>query len=194
VAKVITFPEAEPFYDFDNDCLAFHANVEGKTIECIVTLELLMASFRATDPSEETMRQSYREYKEEIQAIARTHIDNGWIDNEDRVFLTTRYTRLKVTFDESPKAREFVAFAHRILLDIIGPNAEEVIIEWQGDEDPPGSPSISVRIVDPDTTHSVKAFFGSKESADTNTLSFNLARLWSSILRERSRKLNLRMG
>jgi hypothetical protein len=205
VAKIITFPESEPEYVFNRDCLAFHANVDGKSVKCMVTAEFLMTNFRIPDStpdfSEEAMRNAYRVYKLEIQKIATDHIENGWIDDDSRIFLTTRFTRLNVKFgeryDESPRIRTLVVSAHRILLDLIGPNAEAVNVEWRewnGDEDPPGHPGISVRIADPDTSRSGKVFFGPKESDDPNTLRVYLALLWSGILRERSRKLNLKVG
>jgi hypothetical protein len=162
----------------------------------MVTAELLFSQFGAKDFTEEEMRRAFGEHQAEIQALARTHIENGWV-NEGRVFLTTRFTRLSVVYsqplDTLPRFRNAVDSAHRILTGLIGPNAETVSVEWSVDEDPP-DPGINVRIADPNAPYSVKAFFGQKESADPDILSVYLARLWGSVLRARSQKLTGKFG
>jgi hypothetical protein len=92
VPKDIQFPEAEPRYVFERDCLGFRALADGKPVECMVTAELLFSRFKARDMSEEALRQAYREHKATIQGIARRHIENGWIDEENRVFLTSHFS------------------------------------------------------------------------------------------------------
>ena len=195
MAKEIEFPELEPVYIADRDCLIFRAIAYDKPVECVVTAGLLMANFGALDIDKESLLKSYQEHKPDIHTLAMNHIENGWIDEEGRVFLTKRFTRLKVTYgdhyDESPAVRSLVDTAHRILLNLIGPNAEKVNVEWSGEEYPP---RISVQIIDPDTLHSSKIFFNAKDSADSNTVSISLARLWSKVLRERSLKLDLKMS
>src|SRR4051812_46925590 len=99
VAKIV-FPDGEPSYVFDWDCLAFRALADGKPVECLVTGELLMARFGATSMTEESLRQAYRTHKNEIQDVARNHLEHGWIDEASRVFLTTRFTRLRVRFSD----------------------------------------------------------------------------------------------
>jgi hypothetical protein len=195
--KEINFPDAEPRYIFDRDCLGFRAFADGKPLACMVTAELLYTRFGARDFTEEAMRRAYREHRPEIQAIARTHIENDWIDEQGRVFLTTRHSRLNVRFDDEvnnhPRGRELVEPAHRLLLGIIGPDAEKVDVEWGVI---PGSayPELHLRIADPDVPYSVEGLFGPGESADPTTFGVHLARLWGSILRARSRILTSRFG
>jgi hypothetical protein len=195
VAKVINFPESEPFYDFDSDCLIFGAIVDGKSVECVLTAGLLVANFGASDIDKESLLKAYQVRKEEIHTLARKHIEHGWIDEESRVFLTKRFTRLNVTFgglyNESSIVRSLVDSAHRNLLDIIGPNAEEVNVKWNGDDVPP---RISLQITDPETSHTVKSIFSPKDSADTGRLGISLGLLWSKVLRERSLKHGLKMS
>src|SRR5207244_2212688 len=88
----ITFPDSDPRYILDRDCLAFRATVDGKPVECLVTAELLLSEFGAKGMDEAEMRAAYRERKAKIQGLARSHIERGWVDPENRVFLTTRYT------------------------------------------------------------------------------------------------------
>src|SRR5262245_49240489 len=169
VPKEILFPEVEPRYVFERDCLGFRALADGTPVECLVTAELLLARFGAQDWTEDALRQAYREHRATIQAIARNHIANGWID-EEGLLLTTRFTRLSVTFGE--RLREWAAgrakadAAHHMLTEIIGPNAEEVIVEWDADDRPPGQLSINLRIADPSIPYSVKALLGPREWED----------------------------
>jgi hypothetical protein len=177
VAQEITFPNVEPLYVFDRDCLSFRAIVDGLLpVECIVTAELLLSQFGAKSFTEEDMRKAFQEHRAEIQALARTHIENNWI-NEGRIFLTTRFTRLNVTYGRDletvPRFRILVESAHRMLTGIIGPNAETVNVEWSVDQDQP-APGINVRIADPSAPYSVKTFFGPKEMADPDILSVYL--------------------
>ncbi len=198
MAREILFPEVEPLYVFDRDCLAFRALADGKPVECMATAEFLLARFGAHDVAEGSLRQAYRDHKHDIQEIARNHIANGWIDEEGRIFLTTRFTRLDVTFGGRLNAwdggRESATAAHRILTEIIGPNAEEVVVEWAGEGHPPGQLSITLRISDPSIPHSVKLFLGPNEWENETTLRVILAGAWGATLRARSRKLLLTSG
>jgi hypothetical protein len=198
VPKEIQFAEVEPRYVFERDWLAFPARVDGKPVECLVTLELLMARFGAREPSEQAMRQAYREHRAAIQAIARNHIENGWSDEESRVFLTTRFTRLRVTFGdglgEGTVGRNSAEAAHRMLTDMIGPNAEEVSVEWDAEDGPPDQACISLRISDPSLPFSAKRVLAPKVWRDHTALVLLLAGVWGDLLRTRSRKLILQSG
>jgi hypothetical protein len=198
VPTEIEFPNIEPTYDFDRDCLSFRARVDSQPVECLVTAELLLARFGARDMTEEAMREAYREHRTEIQDIARSHIANGWIDEEARIFLTTRFTRLSVTFNERLDqwaiGRAAAEAAHQMLTKIIGPNAEEVIVEWDGGERLPGDLLISFRIADPSVPFSVKVSLGPAEWQDRTALNVWLAGNWGAILRARSRKLLVKLG
>ena len=198
MTKRIVFPEIAPRIVFEGDCLAFPALVNETPVECLVTGELLMHRFGATDFTEAAFRESFAWRRSEIQEIARQHIENGWVDEEHRILLTTRFTQLNVTFGdhsgEAAASRALIDAAHRMLTDIIGPNAETVDVEWSGSDGPAGQPGINLRISDPSTPYSIKAFLTPKQWEDPTTLGLFLARLWSSILRARSRKLTLLSG
>ena len=148
--------------------------------------------------TEEVMRKAYQDHRAEIQTIARAHIENGWIDEDNRVFLTTRFTTLTVTFKDNleglPGGRAIADSAHRILSGIIGPDAKTVNVDWSANADAPGQSVLNVQITDPTTGRSAAESFDPKESADPSTLRFRLASLWGDILRERSRVLNLQAG
>ena len=194
----ILFPEADPRYVIERDCLSFPARVDDKPVECLVTLELLMARFGVREPSEQAMRQAYREHRLAIQAIARNHIESGWIDEENRLILTTRFTRLTATFGErfhaSVSLRTSAEAAHRMLLAIIGPNAEDVIVEWDVENQPQGLAGLVLRIADPSLFFSGKVVIGPKAWQDPPALSLILGGLWGDVLRARSRKLILQSG
>ena len=198
VAKIITFPDSELRYLSDSDCLAFDALSDDQRITCVVTAGLLYSRYGARDFAEESLRKAYHEHRAEIQEIASTHIENGWIDEEDHVFLMTRYTRMKVTFDGSlekfPGSRAMADSAHRILTGIIGPNAEAVEVTWGGSVDSSGVSDIRVLITDPETRYSTVGGLGFAESANPTLLSIYLAGVWGNILRARSRKLSIRAG
>jgi Protein of unknown function (DUF1488) len=197
VPNEILFPDVEPTYVFDLDCLAFRAIVDGRPIECLVTAELLLTRFGARDMTEASLRETYRQHRPEIQVIASGHIEHGWIDDERRVFLTTRFTRLTVTYDEKlRKWREGLALAESaasVLIDIIGPNAEAVTLQWGVPENMPSESAIQLRLVDPEMSFSVSVIFGGLPNKEKN-LSLVMGQVWASFLRERSRRLNLKSG
>lgn len=194
----ITFPNSEPQYAWDRDCLVFPALVGGEPVQCFVSAELLFSRFGAGDFTEEEMRKAYRDHREEIQTIARAHIENGWIDEDRRVFLTTRFTRLTVTFGQGleaiPDGHRAVTAAHRTLTDIIGPGAEGVNVDWDAQVDPSTSPKVSLKISDPTTGRAITGSFEAHELVNSTMFRLALAGLWNFILRERSRRLNLQAG
>ena len=163
--EAIAFPDVEPQYLFDRDCLAFRAFADGKPVQCLVTAELLMTSFGARGLSEQSMREAYRQHRPQIQELARLHINLGWIDSEGRVFLNKRHTKLTVSFAGSiagwSGGRMLVDAAHRMLLEIIGPNAGSVTIEWDRAEDSYRQPVLTLRITNPELPASSGAVFSS---------------------------------
>jgi hypothetical protein len=191
----IIFPDIEPEYIFDRDVLAIRALADGKPVQVMVTAELLMTRFSARDITEEALRDAYRQHKDEIQSIAGNHIKMGWIDEGRRVFLTTRYTRLHVTFDprfaEWAPALDLAKTFHRILTDIIGPNAGEVKVSWNlSGELNQGRPFLEVRVSDASGPPEFWLTFDLSEAA-TNSLAINvrLAEMWSTLLKHRSQHL-----
>jgi len=193
----ISFPAIEPRYVFERVCLAFPALADGKPIECYVTAELLNAGFGATDFTEKSMREAYTSHRAEVQALAQGHIENGWIDDQNRVFLTTRHTRLSVTYDDDvdkiPRGRDIATSAQRFLTGIIGPNAQAVDVRWVASVERPFA-GIYVEISDPVTKYFARGFVGQKETIDGDFNSFHLAKLWSGVLGERSRVLTGNLG
>jgi hypothetical protein len=198
VAKEILFPDREPVYLFDRDCLAFRALVEGRPVECMITAELLLSRFGARDMTEGSLREAYRKHRAGIQAIARDHIENGWIDADHRLFLTTRFTRLTVTFDsrlgEWREGRALAEQAHRVLTELIGPNAETVNVEWAAAETRPGEAGVLLRLEDPAMSFSVSAAFDAGKQNNAASLGLFLGQVWAGFLRERSRRLSLKSG
>ena len=195
----IVFPDIEPAYIFERDVLALRALADGNPVQVMVTAEFLMARFGTRDISEEALRDAYRQHKDEIRSIARNHIEMGWIDEERRVFLTTRYTRLHVTFDarfdESPPALDLAKTFHRTLTDIIGPNAGEVRVSWHlsGELDQ-GRRRLEVRVSDASGPPEFGLSFDLSEAANRVAISFRLAEMWSSLLKRRSLHLILKSG
>lgn len=194
----ITFPAPDPQYVFDRDCLAFRAIAGGRTVMCLVTCELLYSNFGAKDFTEQEMRRAFREHSAQIQAIAKEHIENGWIDEEGRVFLTTRHTRLHVTITDSltrwPEGLAAAKESRPLLLDIIGPNAEEVNVEW-GTFDGPDQPTlVSLSIHDPKLAITNRTTFTPPLPADPDTRRLWFARIWAHILKMRSQRLAIKTG
>jgi hypothetical protein len=198
VPPEIVFPNAEPWYVFERDCLGFRAVVDGKGVECLVSLELLMSRFGAREPTEESLRAAYRERRDELRQIARSHIENGWIDEEGRVLLTTRYTRLQVSFSdrlrENKEGMQVAEAAQRRLAEIIGPNAEEVHVAWDGSSPPGGHLTINFHLGDPSVPFSLQVFLDQYNWRNPTAFQLTLAGAWGSVLRARSRKLILQSG
>src|SRR5581483_6850260 len=190
----ILFPDVEPRYDFDRDCLAFPAKVAGKLTDCLVTLELLMQNFGAQEPTEEAMRRAYTEHKEEIRDMARTHIRLGWIDEDYHVILTTHHTRLDVHYDTPLVDDPRVVSAHRFLIGLIGPNAGHVRIEWRQSPESPPNPAIHLAVKDPAIRRQVSTSFPPKAWDDPNLLQVMLAQIWSALLSARSRHILQKSG
>ena len=203
MANEILFPDQEPAYDFDRDLLVFQAVADGKSVECVVTAELLIARFGAHDPSPTSLRGAYREHLAEIQDIARGHIQHGWIDDERRVFLTRRYTRLTVDYDKGLRLwPEGLALAEALepgLIELIGPNAGAVDLLWGVSGDPDKDKrAIILRLVDPEMSLVVSEGIGGvipgKEKEQAKSLSILLGKVWANFLRKRSWRLSLKSG
>jgi hypothetical protein len=198
VPQEIVFPDAEPSYVFDRDVLAFRALADGKPVQVMVTGELLMSSFGARDMTEASLRDAYQRNRDDLRDLARTHIQMGWVDEQSRVFLTTRYTRLHVTFGDRLSAwstgRILADTAHRLLVDLIGPSAGEVVVEWGVAEDGQDRRMVTLDIRDPAFQTSVQAIIDQKEFDDPSVLELRLARIWGTILQMRSHRLSLKSG
>ena len=194
----ITFPDPEPRYISNRDCLAFRAGVDGKPVDCLVSGELLSRQFGAKDLTEGEMREAYHKYTPELQDLARSQIEHGWIDQNNRVFLTTRYTRLHVTFDDQlglgSNERSLAETAHRVLLELIGPTAEEVSVEWSCAKEDRRRAAIAIHITDPVIPWSVSTILHSKDWEDPGWLQIHLAQLWGSLLQARLRDQVMRTG
>jgi hypothetical protein len=196
--KSIEFPDTEPGYIFERDCLLFRAVVDGKPVDCFVTGELLMVRFGAQAITGDALREAFLERRAEIEGIARNHIENGWIDEDGRILLTTRFTRLDVSFDERlsewPDGLAGAKVAIRVLTEIIGPNAEEVsvAVAESGSSEP--RRSLTLIIADPSLPFSTRTALAPEERQDPITLRILLAGIWGAVLRARSRKYILMSG
>jgi hypothetical protein len=190
----ILFPEVEPRYVVERDCLGFRAVADGKHVECLVTAELLCSRFGSKEFTEKAMRRAFGEHREEIHAIARSLLEYGWIDDDNRVFLTTRYTRLTVHIDEPLAKDQRVATAHRMLTDVIGASAGEIVIEWRTSRENPPHPAIHLSVKDPAIPRVVSTAFPPKAWDDLTTLRLRVAQLWSALLMARSHDLVLKSG
>ena len=194
----IQFPEVDPRYVSERDCLEFPATRDGKPVRCLITAELLMARFGARDMFEEAMRRAFEEHKSEIRAIARDHIANGWVDPEGSIILTTRFTQLTVTFadrlKEWPEGYEEAVKSNRILAEILGPNAEEVTVVWDREAFRTDPVSLVLHISDPTIPISTTCHLRSKDLLAVVILRGVLAGAWGSILRRRFEKLISRFG
>jgi hypothetical protein len=195
----IVFPDVEPRYVFERDCLGFRALVDGKPVECLISAELLFSQFDSQEFSEEALRRAFHAHRPIIEAIARSHIENGWIDEAGQVLLTTRYTRLTVTFGDQlqnwPTGMEIVQGLHRMLLQIIGSNAEKVAVEWDVSEHFFADPGITLQLSDPSLPYSEKLHFVNQEWRKPKEFrSIILAGAWAAILRARSRNLVIKSG
>jgi len=196
VPRDITFPETEPRYDCNRDSLAFDVRVDGKSAVCLVSGEFLMQHFGAREFEESVFQETFAAHRVEIQEIARNHIENGWLDERGCLFLNTRYTRLTVTFGgrlaEWSEGRALAEKAHRILLEIIGPDAETVHVEWITENRTPDDPLIGVMILNPSTPPPMRVLFHLKDFNNPTALKVDLAFLWNTVLRMRSRDLALK--
>ncbi len=194
MAKDIRFPEGEPRYVPERDCLGFRAIADGTNVECLVTAEFLFSRFGSKEFTEKAMRQAFDDHRDEIQDIARSLLEYGWIDEEKRLFLTTRFTRLTVHFDQLLAGDPRVAAAHRMLTDVIGPSAGELVIEWRTPRENPPNPSILLSIKDPVIRREMATSFPPEAWDDPTTLRVRLAQVWSALLRARSHDLVLKFG
>ena len=194
----VEFPDPDSNYLSDEDCLSFRALLEGEPITCLVTAKFLMIHFGASDLSEEELRQAFSEHRTEIERIVREQIANGWIDDQRRIILRARVTKLRVTFDEGlrkgPEGLAMANEANKILIKLIGPTAEDVILEWDGAVEADGVGRISLLISDPTSDYSVKKVLDAKQWERVWYLSLNLGSIWGAILRGRSQKLLLQSG
>lgn len=192
----IDFPDTEPSYVFQRDCLAFSARMDGKPVECLITFELLLQRFGARGFAEAEAREAFRRHEDEIQDIARHHLEMSWISPEGRVLLTTRFTRLKVSYGPNlcqwAEGKALAEAAFRLLAEVIGPTGGEVSVEWERPSGPFDAPEILLRLAD--ASGSVSAVFDPRELKSSSLLRIRLARLWGELLEIRSQKLILQFG
>jgi hypothetical protein len=155
-----------------------------------------MSRFGAKEPSEESMRQAYQEHKAEIRAIARHHIEMGWVSKDNHVLLTTRFTTLKIKFGEGLRARpREYQLALKVMLflkEMVGPQAGEVSVEvdW---EEKDGHGRIVV-IFDDVGGGRAADWFEPKDGEFPNRLRAWIACLWGDLLQARSHHLIQRSG
>jgi hypothetical protein len=195
VPQNIQFVEGKPRYIFERDCLEFRALVDGRDVECLVTGELLMHRFGARAFTEDAFREAFTRHESEIHAIAQHHIEMGWINPENLVILTTRFTTLKVKLGEELRKRnrelEMAGLVLRLLAQVIGPGSGEVTAEldWEEKEGRP----ILVIILD-DAVGGAANWFYVKELESESAMRVQLARLWGDFLQIRAQKLIQRSG
>jgi hypothetical protein len=189
MAEQIIFPDREPYWEFDRDCLSFPAFVDGKRVKCLVTAELLMARFGARIPSQEECKRAYEKHKAEIQDIARSLILAGQVMPNNEVLLTTRVFRLKlVSFgDQLQRDKELFSKAQKAtasLEEVVGSSAGMTKAEWDRGEDEGGRPLLILRLSD--WTGWVSAVFHPRELDSADQMRFRFHRLWGNLLQIRS--------
>lgn len=195
MSKEIVFPEIEPDYVFDRDCLAFPALVDGKSIACFASGELLMHRFGATAFTEKALREALARHKAKIHSIARHHIEMGWVNSENQVILTTHFTTLQISFGDElrkrPAAFEIATMAQQVVAELVGPSSGEVAVKFDWEEKD-GRPIFVVMMHDTVGTASNWFYMPKTESVDRLRVWLN--RLWGELLQIRSRKLIQRFG
>lgn len=193
--EATTSPNAEFQYLFDRDALAIRIPVDGKEYQCIVLAELLYSRFGAKDTTEVEMERAYREHRDVIQTIAIDHVKNGWADEQGRLFLTTRFTRLAVFYGEElrawPDGLAFAQRAQKLLTEIIGPEGGMVDVYWESKAIKSENRGVSLRIFDPELAYSIAGLFESRHMVQGAETRLHLANLWGFLLQQRSRKLIL---
>jgi hypothetical protein len=135
------------------------------------------------------MLECYQQNRETIQQIARTHIEMGWINPDNDLLLTARYTRLTVTYGPSLRSwsgvQALAEDASRYLIQLIGPFADEVFIEWDRGE-AQSHPVLTLRISG--SSRSVSAVFEVEELRRPSHRQIRLSRVWGDFLQLRVQK------
>jgi hypothetical protein len=195
VPREILFPEGELYYVFERDCLGFRALVDGKSVGCLVTGELLMHRFGASAFTEEAFREAYSKHEAEIHAIARHHIEMGWINSDNLVILTTLFTTLRFNYGEDlrkkPRELALAEAAARVLAELIGPGSREVTVDLDWEEKDGHRPFV---VILNDPAGMAVSRFETKELEPVRRLRVRLARLWGDLLQIRSQKLIQQSG
>ena len=191
MARRITFPELQPQFVVDRDCVSFPAQAGEARFKCLVTVELLMERFGARGPSEEEALRAYERHKEEIRVIARALIERGEVNSDGEVLITSRTFRLKkVVFGEKlQQNRELFFLARKAterLEEVVGTSAWSTEAEWDRGEDSKGRCIITLRLTD--WTGSVTGLFEKAELESPSQTRYRLLRLWGDLLQIRSHK------
>lgn len=195
--KEIKFPDAPQVrYVFERDCLAFDALVDGKFVKCLVSSELLAQKFGAGDHAPDALIYAFNQHKNEIEEMARRHIERGWADPFGNVILTTRDTKFTVTYHhdlvDNLVLRKLAESSNTILESVIGPTGGEVTAEWGSRKNLFGKDFLALRLSDKVGT--VTSYLNPLLFEDESLMRMSLASLWSDLLQNRSQNLILKSG
>lgn len=63
----VVFPQIDPQWIFDRDCVVFPAIVDGRAVKCLVTMEALIQNFGAQGRSDEDFLRAFVENRKRIE-------------------------------------------------------------------------------------------------------------------------------
>lgn len=201
----IFFPEMEPTWVFDRDCVRFYAVVDGSPLRCLVTVEALMSHFGLRAPDPEAALQVFLDHQTQIQEAAFQKIETGETGSSDELVLrsddfpgpttTTPTLGDGLEISEDPQIR-----LHSTLLDSIR-SANGVLrndlyrvgmaVEAAWRLLPAGSrePLLVLKLTDKESGATVEEPFSASSLRDQTSAYFTLFRLWDNLLRVRRRRL-----
>jgi len=192
----LLFPDVEPFWVFDRDCLAFPAVLDGKTIRCLVTLETLIQNYGAKSPSELEMKRAFGENRAKIHDIARAMINTKQFDEHGEILIRSTSpqllgSELSVKYSDAilktERLRDIVqAASYRLgygLGHLPGP------VEGSWDFGPGDDRSIlELKLKHVETGVTVRDWFTPDELVSVNLLKSRFQKTWGDLLRAITRK------
>jgi hypothetical protein len=130
----VEFPGVEPQWVFDHDSISFFAKVNGRTIPCLATGELLIERFGAKGMTGREAMRAFKEHRSELEDLAMAQIILDRVPQDGVVVLRPETLALKdVAYSDAvQKSSDFPAIdrATGFLSDILSTSAVHMSATW----------------------------------------------------------------
>jgi hypothetical protein len=194
VTKQIDFPDFEPRWVFDRDCVVFLALVDKKPVKCLISVEALIQQY-GIKYSEKDAVLAFRKHRDEIRELARRKIEAADYDDErGEVLLTTAAlsdvdgVEYSEDIRNNPALHKQVLNASAVVRKLLGRAFDGLRISWQVIQGT-GPRVVQLSAEDPEIGEQFWDWFSVEQLGDTGIVGSRLHSFVGAYLRARTHKL-----